>query len=145
MMLNLIKFNMVRTTFFWIFFFILLNISCGKKDDENRFDMLTRPTWASDSLLVNGLAAGGPGQLLYKFKGNAKFNEDGTGTFGLYTGKWWFTANRTQIIINSDSLKLPLTAIIRELTLSSLKITTAVPDTAHIGSMLAIRMTFKAK
>lgn len=136
---------MAKSSFFWILLFILLNISCGKNNGDDRFDLLTRPTWASDSLLVNGFPAGGPGQLLYKFKGNAKFNEDGTGTFGLYNGKWWFTENRTQIIINSDSLKLPLTAIIKELTSASLKITTAVPDTAHIGFMLAIRMTFKAK
>jgi hypothetical protein len=134
---------MERRGFLLIVVLGLLTLTCNKEDE--RFVLLTRPYWASDSLLVNGVGAGEPGQLLYKFKGEAKFNEDGTGTFGSYFGKWWFTALKTQIIINADSLKLPLTAIIKELTEKSLKITTAVPDTAHIGSMLNIRMTFKAK
>jgi hypothetical protein len=136
---------MKRREIFWFVLFILLTLTCRKEDPNDPFNLLTRPLWASDSLLVNGLGAGGPGQLLYKFRGNAKFNEDGTGTFGEYTGKWRFTDLKKQIIIESDSLKLPLTTIIQELTETSLKITTAVPDTAHIGSMLNIRMTFKAK
>ena len=64
----------------------------------------------------------------WKFKGDAKFNEDGTGHFGVYTGTWRFAYNETQIVITTDSLPVPLTAKIAELTKLSLKITTIFPN-----------------
>ena len=112
--------------------------SCSKDPQSEKFLLLTGPVWASDSLLVNGEDASGPGELLENFKGDVKFNEDYTGTFGSYTGKWRFAFDETQIVISSDSLPIPLTAIIAELTETSLKITTNF-------SSLNIRMTFKAK
>ena len=112
--------------------------SCGKGSQSEKFLLLTGPVWASDSLLVNGEDASGTGELLENFKGDVKFNEDYTGTFGSYTGKWRFAFDETQIVISSDSLPIPLTAIIAELTQASLKITTSY-------SSINIRMTFKAK
>ncbi len=128
-----------------IFLAFILFARCGKQEETSRYDLLTQPTWTSDSLLVNGIGAGEPGQFLYKFKGDAKFKTDGTGTFGKYSGKWWFTEYQTQIVISSDSLALPLTTKIVELTEKSLKITTAVPDITDISNTLKIRMTFKTK
>jgi len=117
--------------------------SCSKNSDSEKFKLLTGPTWQSDSLLVNGADASGTGGLLENFKGDAKFNTDYTGHFGSYTGTWRFAFNETQIVISSDSLLLPLTAIIAELTTSSLKVTTSY--TLPPSPTLNIRMTFKAK
>jgi hypothetical protein len=116
--------------------------SCSKDSQSDKFKLLTGPIWASDSLLVNGADASGPGELLENFKGDAKFNTDYSGHFGTYTGTWRFAFNETQLVISSDSLPIPLTAIIAELTSSSLKVTTSysIPPTT-----LNIRMTFKAK
>lgn len=119
--------------------------NCSKEDENDLFKFLTTPLWRTDSLLANGVDASQPGQLLAKFKGDAKFKVDGTGTFGIYTGTWWFTENRTQIIINTDSLPLPLTSKIVELTASSFKITTGVPDLIGGTGIINLRMTFKAK
>ena len=129
---------------------VLLSFSnCSKDDDENdRFELLTRPTWASDSLMVNGMDGSGPGMPLEKFKGNAKFSKDGTGTFGIYKGTWRFPdKTRTTLVLVTDSFPLPLTTNIVELSTSSLKITTQVPDLKGVmgGGLLNIRMTFKAK
>jgi hypothetical protein len=116
--------------------------SCKKDSQTEKFKLLTGPVWQSDSLLVNGDDASGTGGLLEHFKGTAKFNTDYTGNFGTYTGTWRFAFNETQLVISSDSLLIPLTAIIAELTSSSLKVTTSyqVPP-----NTLNIRMTFKAK
>ncbi len=124
---------------------LLSLLRCGKEEETSRFDLLTAVTWSSDSLLVNGADAGGPGQLLYKFRGDAKFNKDGTGTFGKFNGTWWFTESQTQIVISSDSLAMPLTTVIGELSEQSLKINTQVPDLTNFNNVLKIRMTFKAK
>ena len=112
--------------------------SCSKDSQSEKFLLLTGPVWASDSLLLNGEDASDPGELLENFKGDVKFHEDYTGNFGSYTGKWRFAFDETQIVISSDSLPIPLTAIIGELTQTSLKITTSF-------SSFNIRMTFKAK
>ncbi|HKK40773.1 MAG TPA: hypothetical protein VJ963_00095 [Bacteroidales bacterium] len=121
----------------------LLAASCKKETKSENFKLLTEPYWFSDSLLVNGADASGPGGLLSKFKGEARFNTDYTGTFGVYSGTWRFAANETQLVITTDSLPLPLTTNIVELTTLSLKVTTSFPV---IGSdPINIRMTFKAK
>jgi hypothetical protein len=121
----------------FIAFFI---ISCSKDDDDvsERFAHLTSTIWEPVSLLVNGEDAGNPGQLLADFNGDVNFNEDGTGSFGEYTGTWAFTANETQIIITTEALGFPITALIEELTSNSLKITTNMLNQE-------IRMTFRAK
>jgi hypothetical protein len=117
--------------------------SCKKDTQSERFKLLTGPVWASDSLLVNGVDASGPGGILENFKGDAKFNEDYTGNFGTYIGTWRFAFDETQIVISSSSLPIPITAIIAQLNHVSLKITTSyqIPP----GGPVNIRMTFKAK
>ncbi|HUX94284.1 MAG TPA: hypothetical protein VMV47_01015 [Bacteroidales bacterium] len=131
--------NLVLLFILTIFFAIF---SCKKDSESERFKLLTDPTWASDSLLANGVDASGPGDILEKFKGTVKFNKDGTGTFGVYEGKWRFVYDETQIVIETDSLPIPLTTKIAELTAASLKITTSYPNLTT-GITINIRMTFK--
>jgi hypothetical protein len=135
---------MKKVSFLLIILFCMLVIACKEKKSE-RFILLTTPTWATDSLLANDADASGPGQLLEKFKGDAKFNEDGTGVFGKYKGTWSFSPDETRITIASDSLVLPIVCNLVELTTLSLKITTAVPDKNNPAISIDIRMTFKAK
>lgn len=118
-------------------------VSCKKDSQSEAFKLLTGVVWKSDSLLANGADASGPGGMLENFKGEAKFNEDLTGYFGNYTGTWRFAYNETQIVIMTESLPIPLTTIIAELTRSSLKVTTSYTDL--LGVKTNIRMTFKAK
>jgi len=122
----------------------LVVIACSKTSKSEKFKLLTGPTWTADSLLANGIDASGPGQVLEKFKGDAKFNDDGSGTFGSYEGEWAFNNTETQITILSDSLSFPVVCNIAELKTSSLKITTVVPDKTTLQP-INIRMTFKAK
>ena len=121
--------------------------NCSKENGkENSLEsVLTAVVWKADSLLANGADASGPGQLLEKFKGEARFNKDYTGTFGKYSGTWWLSGNETQITIKSDSLPLPLTSNIVELIPSSFKITTAVPNPEDFSAQIKIRMTFIPK
>lgn len=123
---------------------LFIAFACEEEESE-RFKLLTTPVWASDSLLAEGVDASGPGGILEKFKGDARFNKDGTGVFGKYDGTWKFVYNETQIMITSDSLALPLTALIDELTNISLKIKTSYPNKNEPTNPLDIRMTFKAK
>lgn len=119
--------------------------SCGEKESD-RFKLLTDPIWVTDSLLANGIDA--TGGILNKFKGEAKFNKDGTGTFGTYKGEWDFNVDETKLIITSDSLPLPVNTDILELTNTSLKLKTLFPDPKdpfNPASIINIRMTFKAK
>jgi len=124
---------------------LIVLIACNKEDKSERFKLITGPVWVTDSLLADGVDASEPGMLLAKFKGEVKFNEDGSGTFGVYKGTWYFASNETQIVIYSDSLLIPLVTIIRELTNNSLKITTSVPNVVNPSDTINIRMTFKAK
>ena len=124
---------------------LVVFIACKKEDKSERFRLLTGPVWVTDSLLADGVDASGPGMLLVKFKGEAEFNEDGTGTFGVYKGTWYFAYHETQIVIYSDSLLIPLVTLIKELTNTSLKITTSVPNLSNLSDTINIRMTFKAK
>ena len=122
---------------------ILLSVSSCKQKTSEQFKLLTSHAWVSDSLLIDGVDASGPGSMLEKFVGDAMFYEDGSGYFGQYTGDWYFSNNETDITITSDSLALPLTADILELTGSSFKIATKF--TAAMNIVLNIRITFKAK
>ncbi len=115
--------------------------SCNKEKVSDRFTLLTSHTWTSDSLLANGVDASGPGEMLALFKGDADFNEDGTGTFGQYTGTWMFTDNETNVAITSPDLPFALTTHIVELTTTSLKVTFTFPGATPTN----IRMTFKPK
>ena len=121
-------------------------VACKKEDttSSERFNLLTAPLWTSDSLLANGEDASGPGELLEKFTGDAKFNEDGTGYFGQYTGNWTLTNNDEYITIASDSLTIPVTCYIEELTESDFKIVTSFPVQEE-PLPVDIRITFKPK
>jgi len=130
-----------------LLFLILVSLfvfACSKQERSEKFKLLTTPVWASDSLLANKQDASGPGGLLEKFKGDAKFKDDGTGTFGSYVGQWAFNKTETEITILSDSLQFPVICDIVELKSTSLKITTVVPDKNTLVP-IDIRMTFKAK
>jgi hypothetical protein len=119
--------------------------ACNKDTESKNFTLLTAHIWTSDSLLSDGVDAGGPGQILEKFKGDAKFSKDHTGYFGKYTGTWRFAYNETNIVIDSDSLQVAITSNIVLLNEVSFKITTAYPNGLDPSNPLDIRMTFKAK
>jgi hypothetical protein len=119
--------------------------SCTEESQSEAFKLLTGPIWVSDSLLANGVDASGTSGMLKNFKGEAKFNTDGTGNFGIYTGSWRFAYNETQIVITTDSLDVPLTTKIAELTSISLKITTTYPNLLNPSAPTYLRLTFKAK
>ncbi len=124
----------------------ILLFAC-KKDvntPTERYTLLTTPLWTSDSLLANGEDASGPGELLEKFKGDAKFNTDGSGYFGQYTGHWALSSNDELITIDSDSLQIPVTCYIEELTQSDFKIVTSFPVKDE-PQPIDIRITFKPK
>lgn len=123
---------------------LLVNFSC-KKTESERFTFLTGAIWVTDSLVANGQDAGGPGQLLADFSGEARFNKNGTGSFGNYTGEWSFSSDETQLVIKTNAIAFPVTADIKELTKVSLKLTTVMPNPMDIQNPYRIRMTFKAK
>lgn len=119
--------------------------ACKKDEKSEKFIFLTTAVWQSDSLLANGVDASGPDGLLEKFKGEAKFNDDGSGSFGNYSGQWRMSADEKQLTITTDSLPLPITCNIKELTSVSLKITAAITIPLQPLVPVNIRMTFKAK
>ena len=125
----------------------ILAFSCRKTDKTTeRFRLLTTVVWASDSLLANGVDASQPGGMLVNLKGDARFKEDGTGTFGDYTGTWRFNSDETKLTITSSALIIPMiTTDVKELTATSLKITTSFTNPLAPGTPVNIRMTFKAK
>jgi len=133
--------NLILTA---IFIASLFAFSCKDKESD-RFRFLTENVWVPDSLYANGVDATGPGGILESFLGDARFNKDGTGTFGSYEGTWRFSANETKIIIETDSLAIPVIADIVELTSTSLKLTAVLPNPSDFQNPFNIRMTFKAK
>jgi len=135
---------MKKLSVFLIIVLSLFVLACSKTGKSEKFKLLTAHVWTADSLLANKLDASGPGGLLEKFKGNAEFKDDGTGTFGSYIGEWTFNKAETEITILSDSLTFPVICDIVELKTTSLKITTVVPDKNTLAP-INIRMTFKPK
>lgn len=135
----------MKKSAYTLFFFICFFFACKKEDTHSeRFDLLTAPLWISDSLLANGEDASGPGELLEKFAGDAKFDEDGSGYFGQYTGKWQLTNNDEYITIYSDSLLIPVTCYIEELSTADFKIVTSFPVKDE-PQPVDIRITFIPK
>ncbi len=117
----------------------IMAASCAKEKESERFRLLTAHVWTSESLLVNGADASGPGGLLENFKGDVTFNKDYTGTFGSYTGSWMLTDDDTTLTISSPDLPmLSLTTVIEELTSTSLKVSFEFTG-------LSVRMTFKPR
>ena len=123
--------------------FIIL--SCGEEKESIYYTNLTSNIWLSDSLLANGEDASGPGEYLEKFNGIINFKKDGTGDFGEYSGTWVFAYEETKIVISSDSLPIPLTANIVELTTASLKMSAIFPNLKDPANPVNLRMTFKAQ
>ena len=124
---------------------VILLSSCKDKESD-RFKFLTEPVWVAVSLMANGVDATGPGGLLEGFVGDAKFNADGTGTFGTYTGTWQFNVTEDKLILATPSLPITITLDILELTSSSLKVEGSVPDLQNLtGPPIEIQMTFAPK
>jgi hypothetical protein len=127
---------------------VVLAVACDKEKEpepKTPYELLTMHVWVSDSLLADGQEAGGPGQMLAAFNGDAEFRTDGTGTFGEFTGTWTLSADNKEITIISPDLPVTIIAKIEELTETSLKITTGFPNIANPNVVIAIRMTFKKK
>lgn len=124
---------------------VSLYFTCCKKDDENKsvnYLLLASHPWKSDSLLADGVEAGGEGELLHGFSGETRFNDDGAGYIGEYNGTWSFHSGETQLLIDSDSLPVVITVFIEELKEKSLKITTQFPNISNPVEKIDIRMTF---
>lgn len=133
---------MKNVVIFLIITALAIASACSKDKTSERFRLLTSHTWTSDSLLANGVDASGPGEKLEKFKGDATFNKDGTGTFGQYSGTWMFVDDDASLAISSPDLPVPsIAAPILELTSTSLKVTFVWPEQVPLD----IRMTFKPK
>jgi hypothetical protein len=136
-----------------LFLSALVIVSCDKDEDEvsEKFKLLTGIQWESEALQVNGVDASGEGQLLENFKGDVDFNEDGTGSFGQYTGTWEFTENeemlviKTVIAIEETEIPVTLNCLIIQLTSSLLEISTEFPNFENPQEPLNIEMTFRAK
>ncbi|MFN8241534.1 MAG: hypothetical protein U0X39_12405 [Bacteroidales bacterium] len=124
---------------------LLVTMSCKKESVSEQFRLLTAHEWTSDSLLVNKVDQSGPGQMLEKFKGDAVFNTDGTGSFGQFSGTWRFAHDETYVVIESEDLDVPISPEIILLTATELKVKTIYPNLVNPSEPLNIRMTFKAK
>lgn len=120
---------------------VIMAASCGKEKQSERFEFLTAHSWTSDSLLAGGVDASGTGQMLEKFRGDVTFKEDGTGSFGQYSGTWMFADNETSLTIASPDLPFPLMTHIVELKATSLKVTFTYPGVTPVN----VRMTFRPK
>jgi hypothetical protein len=121
-----------------IFLFVL---SCKKEEPvSEKVRLLTQHLWTSDKLLADGQEAGGPGELLEGFKGDAKFNEDGTGYVGIFNGSWALVDDETKLSIISDSLSIVTDLV--NLTETSLIIHTVYPTDSLI---IDIRMEYIPK
>ena len=137
---------MKRALFFYIVAALLiLSPGCSKDKESERFKLLTGHLWQSDELLVDGVDASGVGQALAMFVGDAEFRKDGTGSFGPYSGSWYFSNNETNITITTETLPVPLTATITELTSQRFKISTSFPITGDPMAPNTIVIAFKAK
>jgi hypothetical protein len=135
---------MKKLSFLMIIAAGILLYACTE-DKSERFILLTTPTWTTDTLYADGVDASGPGQLLAKFKGDARFYENGTGYFGQYVGEWMFSPDEKVLTITSDSIPVSIIASIDSLSTTDFKITTTVPNMANLSDPYDIRMTFKAK
>ena len=138
---------MKKTVLFFVFISVAYVFVSCKKDTvpSDNMNLLTSHIWAADSLLADGVDASGEGELLEMFKGDTKFNEDGTGYVGEISGTWQFSNEETALIITSDSLLFPVSTKIAELTVQSLKLTTSYPKQTNPVVYADVRMTFVPK
>lgn len=117
--------------------------SCDKDKESERSKLLTGRIWQSHELLVDG--ADETSGLLAGFVGEAKFNKDGTGYFGQFTGTWYFSNNESNITITTTDLPAPLTTTIIELTSQRFKISTSFPIKLDPMNPNLIEITFVPK
>jgi hypothetical protein len=122
----------------------LLITACSKDEKSERFRLLTTPVWSSESFDASGPDTTGIGILVKQLKGDAKFKEDGTGSFGNFTGQWKFLSDETQIQILTQILPPIITDII-QLTAQTLKLSATVTIITHPQDPIDLVMTFKAK
>ena len=136
---------MKKIASFLVIVTLVLGYSC-KDEESDRFKFLTGTVWTPVSMLANGVDITGSGGLLEGFVGDAKFNEDGTGTFGTYTGEWMLVASEEKLSITTSSPIFSVILDITELTETSLKLQGSVPDPQNLtGPSISIEMTFRAK
>lgn len=135
---------MKKITFFLILIFLVTS-SCIKDSESERFRLLTTPVWTTVTLLANGADASGPGGMLEKFVGDAKFNKDGTGYFGDYTGQWWLNTAETEITIKPDTEVYAILCSIVQLTNTNFEITTTFPNPVNPQQTVPIQITFRIK
>ncbi len=137
---------MKKTIFFALVTVAYVFVSCKNEviPSEN-LNLLTNHIWAAESLLADGVDESGEGGLLEMFNGDTKFNDDGTGYVGEIVGTWVFSDNESAIIITSDSLPLPITTQIIELTAQSLKLNTSYPIQESPPVFADVNMTFIPK
>ena len=139
---------MKKTLLFFAFVsLVYVFVSCKKNEltPEEKMNFLTSHIWAADSLLADGVDEGSAGGLLEIFNGDTKFNEDKTGYVGDIVGTWEFSDNESSLVITSDSLLIPVTMTIEELTEQSLKLTTIYPRQTSPLVYADVRMTFIPK
>ena len=136
---------MKRSVFLFCITACMLIIACSKEKESERFKLLTTPVWTSESILANGVEPAGSWVFLKQFSGDAKFNKDGTGTFGSYTGQWRFNEDETEITIITSTVPLPIITDIVVLTSQSLRITTTINNPLNPSESADVSMTFKAK
>ena len=123
----------------------MILFSCSKKDKSERFILLTTPVWTTESIVATGTDTTGIGVLIKQLEGDAKFNEDGSGSFGSFTGQWWFNPDETNITIKTQSLIVAIVADIIQITAQSLKLSTPVTLPTHPSDPINLLITFKAK
>lgn len=124
---------------------VLLLTACSKDKKSERFRLLTTPVWVSESILVDGEEAAGDWDFLNEFTGEAKFNEDGTGSFGSFTGQWRFNEAETEITITTETMPLPIVTIIIELTSERLEISTVTLNPKNPSESAEVTMIFKTR
>lgn len=124
---------------------VLLLTACSKDKKSERFRLLTTTAWINESVLVDGEEPAGDWDFLNEFTGEAKFNEDGTGNFGSYTGQWRFNETETEITITTESIPLPIVTRIIELTSERLEISTVTLNPQNPSETAEITMIFKSR
>ncbi len=123
----------------------LLLFSCDKNKKSERFTLLTTPVWTTESVTATGADTSGVSVLVKLVWGDAKFNTDGTGTFGMFSGNWSFNSDEDQITITTASLPSAIVANIITLTNQSLKLSTDLAFPTHPENLINIVLSFKVK
>ncbi len=124
---------------------VLLLTACSKDKKSEPFRLLTTPVWVNESILVDGEEPAGDWVFLNEFTGEAKFNEDGTGYFGSFTGQWRFNEAETEITITTETIPLPIITRIIELTSQRLKISTVILNPQNLLESAEVTMIFKTR